>query len=347
MKAYVYYEAGVPWKLEDVPDPQPGYGEVLIKIDAAGVCGTDVGYRFGHTKLRVIPLIPGHEIAGTVVQTGADAEGVQIGDRVCVHYILSCARCRHCNTGNDNRCRNRISIGTHVSGGFAEYIVVPARNAFKLPDTISFEEGAIIGCAVTTAYHAVHFGQLVDGDTVVVFGLGGVGLQVIKWARFAGAARVIAVDIMEAKLAVAQNFGADVVINALRNKPSQKVREITDGYGADMAFECAGHPDSMREALLCIQGKSGYESGRLVGVAAFLDKIVIDQPLMFREGAFLRSGDHTREDLRTVIDLVGSGRVDVLEAITHRISFGDLERPLNLLKRREGNVIRAVLVPDA
>lgn len=344
MKAYVYREAAVPWKIEDVPDPKPGAREVLIRVDAAGVCGSDVGYRFGHTKPRAVPLVPGHEIAGTVVETGGEAEGVKTGDRVCVHYIISCARCRHCDSGNDNRCRNRQSIGAHVSGGFAEYVVVPDRNAFKLPVNITSEEGAIIGCAVTTAYHAVHVGGVSRGDVVVVFGLGGVGMQVLKWARFFGADRVVAVDIVGEKLEIAKSFEADLIIDATQQKPSATVHEITEGYGADMAFECSGHPHSMSEALACVHGKSVYESGKVIGVASYLNQIIIDQAWMFREGAFLRSGDHTREELRKVIGLVGAGRVEIAESITHKFPFSDLERPLRLLEHREGNVIRAVLL---
>ena len=344
MKAYVYREERVPWKMEEVPEPQPGPQDVLVKIEAAGVCGTDVGYYSGETKPRTSPLIPGHEIAGTVASVGDEVEGLAVGDRVCVHYIISCARCRHCDAGNDNRCRNRCSIGAHVDGGFAEYIAVPARNAFKLPDSVPFEEGAIIGCAVSTAYHALNMGKMEKGDTVAVFGLGGVGMHVVRWAKILGAGLVVGVDVVDEKLEAAKRFGADVVLHSTRDKPAEHIRYLTEGYGADMALECSGHPASMREAIQCLHGKSVYESGRLVGVAVFLDSVVIDKTTYFREGAFIRSGDHTREELRQVIQLAASGRIDLSSSITHRVPFTELNHIMEALEEKKEGIIRAVLV---
>ena len=223
-------------------------------------------------------------------------------------------------------------------------MVIPARNAFPLPDSISLEAGAIIGCAVSTAYHAVSYGGLQKGDTVVVFGMGGVGMHVIRWARLWGAGLVIGVDVIESKLQTATSFGADVVLHGRRDDVAVRVAALTDGFGADMALECSGSPESMRMAVKCLHGKSVYESGRLVGVAAFMDEVIMDQAWLFREGAFLRSGDHTRRDLREVIRLAGTGRIDLEPSITHRFNFGDLEHVLATLEARGENIIRAVLV---
>ena len=344
MKAYVYREGGKAWKMENVPNPEPGPDEVLIKVGAAGVCGTDTHYRSGRAAPKSVPLIPGHEIAGTIAELGEGVENAAVGDRVCVHYVVSCARCRHCDEGNDNRCRNRRSIGTHIPGGFAEYVVAPSRNAFKLPDSVSLEVGAIIGCAVSTAYHAVRCGGLAKGDTVVVFGLGGVGMHAVKWAHYFGAGRVIGVDVVESKRRKAGSFGADVVLDPQRDDVARKILELTGGYGADMALECSGHPDSMSSAVKSLHGKSVYESGILVGVAAYMDEIAIDRPWLFREGAFIRSGDHTRKDLREVIQLAGSGRINLEPSITHRFGFEKLETVLECLEERRDDIIRAVLV---
>ncbi len=343
MKAFLYREAGAAWKLEDVADVEPGPREVVVRTEAAGVCGTDVHYRFGRIKPKVTPLIPGHEIAGSVVAVGGEVIDVAVGDRVCVHYIVSCGQCKHCDAGHDNRCRRRRSIGTHLDGGFAEYVVVPGRNAFKLPENVSSEEGAVIGCAVATAYHALQIAGFAAGDSVAVYGLGGVGMQVVKWARCLGASLVVATDIADEKLSMAREFGADVVLHSVRETPHQRIHSLTDGYGIELAFECSGHPDCMRDALRSIHGKSGYESGKLVGVAAYLDSLVLDEPGLFREGAFLRSGDHTRQELREIIELVSAGRYNVNDTITHRFAFTEIERPLALLERKEGQVIRAVL----
>ena len=341
MKAYVYRQGGKAWRIEDVPDPVPGPGEVLIKVASAGVCGSDTHYRSGRIPVKAAPLIPGHEIAGTIARLGEGVEGVSVGDRVCVHYIISCARCRHCDVGNDNRCRSRVSIGTHVDGGFAEYVVAPSRNAFSLPDSVSFEVGSILGCAVSTAYHAVS--GVETGDAVIVFGLGGVGMHVIRWARIFGAGLVIGVDVAESKLRRAASFGADVTIDGRNGDIVEQVAKLTDGYGADFAVECSGHPDSMRTAIECLHGKSVYESGKLVGVAAMMDDVHLDRPWLFREGAFVRSGDHTRRELREVIRLAETGRIDLTSSVSHRFDFGDLEHVLACLENRRDDIVRAVL----
>lgn len=173
MKAFRFYEPKSPLKLEEVPAPTIEDNEVLVKIKAAGICGTDLHYKHGRIKPGKIPITLGHEIAGVVEEVGSKVRNVNVGDRVCVHYIISCGNYVHCSQGNDNRCRNRRSIGHHADGGFAEYLSIPSRNAFKLPDEIPFEQGAIIGCAVSTAFRALLVGEFKPGDTVAVFGLGG------------------------------------------------------------------------------------------------------------------------------------------------------------------------------
>ena len=346
MKAYVYRDSGAPWNMEDVPDPQPGPREVLIKVEAAGICGTDLHYRHGRTRAYTAPLIPGHEIAGTVAALGDGVQGVAVGDRACVHYVRSCGRCVHCDAGNDNRCRNRRSIGSHVDGGFAQYIAVPDRNAFKLPDSISTEDGAIIGCAVSTAYHALRLARLQPGETVAVFGLGGVGLHAAAWAKALGAGLVIGVDNVDAKLQIAAAHGADVVLHSERDNPAEAIHALTDGYGAEVALECSGHPRCMEAAIQCVHGKSAYESGRVVGVAVLLEPVVLPEPGSFREGAFMRSGDHTRAELRQVIRLVETGRVDLSRSVTHRFAFDELEKAMELIESRKETVIRAVLMVD-
>jgi len=344
MKAYLYRKPGAPWELEEVPDPRPGAGEVLVEVKAAGVCGTDLHYRHGRLEPYTAPLIPGHEIAGVVADVGEGVDGVCTGERVCVHYIVSCGSCRHCDTGHDNRCLRRRSVGAHLPGGFAEYLVVPARNAFRLADSIGFEQGAIMGCAVSTAYHALRLGWLGPGETVVVFGLGGVGLHAVALARLLGAGLVVGVDNDEPKLAIARTFGADLCLHAGRGDLVEVVRELTGGYGADLALECSGHPACMAAAVGCVHGKSIYASGRVVGVAPCRDEVRLTRPWQFREGALLRSGDHTRAELRQVIRLVEQGRVDLSASVTHRFAFEELERAMELVEARREPVVRAVLV---
>ena len=343
MRAFRFYEPGVPWKLEEVPIPPIGDSDVLVKIKASGICGSDLHYRHGRMKPWKIPITPGHEISGIVEEIGSRVKNVNVGDRVCVHYIISCGDCVHCSQGNDNRCRNRRSIGYHVDGGFAEYISIPARNAFKLPDEIPFDQGAIIGCAVSTAFHALRVGEFQPGDTVAVFGLGGVGMHAVAWARALGASMIIGVDIMDFKIRLAKEFGADYTINAAEEDPVKEIRYLTDDLGVDVSLEVAGTEKTMEYAILSAC-ESNYASGRVVSVAAQFKPIKIEGMRTLREGALRKSGDHTRDDLRRVIKLVKAKRIDLSKSITHRLRFDELNRGLEILDEKKENVLRIVLI---
>lgn len=267
MRAFKFYAPKQPLRLEKVPVSKPKTNEVLIRIRASGVCGTDVNYVNGKTLPYNMPIILGHEISGIIEEVGEDVKDLEVGDRIVVHYIISCGRCKQCMQGHDNRCRRRVSIGAHIDGGFAEYITVPARNAFKLPSNLTFEEGAIMGCAVSTPFHALFTGGFKAGDSVAVFGLGGIGMHAAMWARVLGAGLVIGVDISDFKLKLARELGADVTVNPKTEDPIKAIQDVTDGWGVDIAIECAGVPDTVRYALNSIQGKSRYETGRAVLVA--------------------------------------------------------------------------------
>jgi len=331
VKAFRFYEPKSPWKMEEIPTPTPQDEYALVKIKASGVCGSDLHYRHGRVEPGKVPITLGHEIAGVVEEVGKNAKSANIGDRVCIHYVISCGVCVHCSQGNDNRCRNRVSIGHHVDGGFAEYISVPARNAFKLPDEIPFEQGAIIGCAVSTAFHALRVGEFQPGDTVAVFGLGGVGMHIVAWARAFGASQIVGVDIADFKLRIAKEFGADLVINSTEVDSVKEIQDLTDGQGVDVSFEVAGTEKTMEASILSACGRSPYAAGRVVSVAAQFQPIRIAGMRTLREGALRKSGDHTRDDLRRVIELARTKRLDLSKSITHRMPFDRLNEAVELL----------------
>jgi len=340
MKAFRFYAPKQPLKLEELPEPEPGPGEVLIKIRASGICGSDINYVKGKTLPYNTPITLGHEISGTIEEVGDGVENLKVGDRVVVHYIISCGRCKQCIQGNDNRCRNRVSIGAHIDGGFAEYIAVPARNAFKLPQNLTFEEGAIIGCAVSTPFHALFTGGFKAGDTVAVFGLGGIGMHAAMWARTLGASLVIGVDISDFKLKVAEDLGVDVTVNPRREDPIKVVRDVTDGWGVDIAVECAGVPDTVRYTLESVRGRSRYETGRAVLVAVQPGPVSVE---WIREGLVTMSGDHTMDDLRRILALAERGRIDLTETITHKLPFEELNEAVNLLRSQAEDVVKVVV----
>jgi len=341
MRAFRFYKPNVPWELEEIPTPTVGADEVLVKIRASGICGTDLHYRHGRTLPEKIPITLGHEAAGVIEEVGEKVEGLVVSDRVCIHYVQSCGNCVHCSQGNDNRCRNRRSFGHHVDGGFAEYALIPARNAFKLPEEVPFDQGAIIGCAVSTPFHALKIGEFQPGDTVAVFGLGGVGMHAVAWARIFGASMIIGVDVADFKLHLAKELGADAVINVSEEDPVKAIMALTDGWGVDISLECAGTEKTMKDAIESVCGRSRYASGRVVSVAAQFQPI---QVVGLREGALRKSGDHTRDELRRIIGLVKSKRINLSRSVTHRLPFTELNRGLDILNKKREDVLKVVIL---
>lgn len=340
MKAFRFYTANEHLRFEDIPIPKIGENDVLVKIMASGVCGTDVHYTKGRAMPPHIPLILGHEIAGNIEKIGTNVKDLVIGDRVLVHYVISCGRCAQCVQGNDNKCRNRISVGVHTDGGFAEYISIPARNAFKLPSIMKFEEGAITGCAVSTPFHALFTGKFKAGDSVAVFGLGGIGIHSIIWAKLLGASQIFAVDISEFKLRLAKELGADIIIDPKLEDPIKVIRDAMDGWGVDIALECAGSPITVKYTLDSVRGKNKYETGRAVFVALQPGPISVE---WIREGLVTMSGDHTMEDLRRILALAARRRVDLSKTITHRIPFSRLGEGIEILENQTENAVKIVI----
>jgi threonine dehydrogenase-like Zn-dependent dehydrogenase len=332
---------GVGFEINDVDVPAIGPDDALVEIKAAGVCGTDLHYSRGEF-LPPLPRTFGHEGAGVVKEVGSNVTDVKVGDRVTMHYVISCGVCKHCMRGNDNRCRRRVSIGHDVDGVFAEYVKIPARNAVPMAPNIPFDWGAVTGCAVSTAYHAVTISGLRHGDTAVVFGAGGVGLHAAMWARFFGAGKVISVDLVDSKLAAARRYGADVTLNPSREDVLEVVKRETDGWGADAVIECSGSHAAMEQAIKSAKGKNPYETGTIVSVG--LQTKPFEANFMgLREGRLMVSGDHNRGEVVEILRLEETGRVDLSTSITKHISLGEINDAVNMLATRQENVERTII----
>ncbi|MBO0783081.1 MAG: alcohol dehydrogenase catalytic domain-containing protein [Ktedonobacteraceae bacterium] len=195
MKAIRLVEPLSPLQMHEIPVPTIGEGDVLVRVRAAGICHSDVHFRAGKVPVQPLPRTLGHEIAGVVEQVGSHVTTIKVGNRVCVHYVLSCGECCYCHMGNEQLCPQGSIIGSHVDGGYAEYVAVPERNAVHLPEEIPFEHGAILMCSSATAFHALHKSRLKSGETVAIFGVGGLGVSAIQLAYAFGALDVYAVDI--------------------------------------------------------------------------------------------------------------------------------------------------------
>jgi D-arabinose 1-dehydrogenase-like Zn-dependent alcohol dehydrogenase len=307
MKAVRLTAIGSPLEEHRIDVPRFGPSDVLIRIRAAGICHSDAHYRVGASLVTRLPLTLGHEIAGTVEDTGPSVTKLETGDRVCVHYLVTCGTCAFCRGGNEQFCATAEMIGKHRDGGYAEFIAVPDRSVFHLPDEIPFEQGAILMCSSATSLHALRKARLRAGETVAVFGVGGLGISAIQLALHLGAEKVFAVDINRAKLQLAARFGA-VPVNATEQDPVEQVREMTGGRGVDVALELIGLPLTMRQAVqsLAVMGRAA-----LVGLTPDSFEIAPYTELINKEAEIIGVSDHLASEIPTLLDLAGTGKLDL------------------------------------
>lgn len=331
-----------PFIVEDIDVPTIGRDEVLVDVQAASICGSDLLYHEGTFPVKDLPRTIGHEGSGIICEAGKNVKHIGRNDHVVIHYPASCGDCRWCLKGMDNRCRHRVNIGIDRDGTFAEYIAIPANNAVKMDKQIPFDWGSITGCAVSTAFHAVKRSKVESGETVVVFGIGGVGLHTVKWIDYHGVQRIIAVDLVDEKLEAALEYGADVVINANRRDVLDIISAETDGYGADTVIECSGATEAMNLALECVTGKSPFESGTIVAVGVQNESITIEQGA-FKEGRFLVSNDHTRHDLLKILQILEKDNIDLSQSIFDTITLSDFTEGIQLVRNHENIVGRIVV----
>ena len=237
----------------DRPDPQPGAGEVLIKTRASAICRSDMSLYYGSPIVggEVAGkglIIPGHEPAGEIIEVGSGVTMFKPGDRVAIYLAIGCGECRYCRSGYLMLCPNWICLGFDVDGGDADYIVAPAQNCLRLPDQLSYEAGAVMTDMVGTQYHTQKRLGVSGADTVAVFGIGPMGSAGVLIGKARGA-RVIAVDVLESRLEMAQQLGADEVVNSANEDPVERLLTLTDGEGVDIAIDCSGNPAGQNAAL--------------------------------------------------------------------------------------------------
>jgi propanol-preferring alcohol dehydrogenase len=250
MKAAVLESFGSPLKMREVEIPRIGPTDVLVHVRACGLCGTDIKIASGKISWIPVPIVPGHEIAGEISQIGDQVAKVKVGDRVAVHFYVTCGRCRYCLSGQDPLCANLTGlIGFNMNGGLAEFVKVPAANIFPLADSVAFPEGAILADAVATPYQALvrHTG-LRKGEVLVVVRAGGLGLHAVQIGRALGAL-VVVVDAVEAHLQKARELGADVTLNPERDNVLEVVKDRSDGRGADVVIDLAGRSETLEGGM--------------------------------------------------------------------------------------------------
>jgi len=342
MRAIRLLEPGKPLAMREVEIPRPGPEEVLIRVAAAGICHSDAHYRSGMTKAGPLPVTLGHEIAGVVEEIGACVPTCKVGDRVCVHYLVSCGRCHHCNRGAEQFCTSGQMIGKHRDGGMADRVCVPYRSVFGLPAEISTEHGAVMMCSSSTALHALRKARVQGGDTVAIFGVGGLGASAVQLARALGALPVYAVDINPVKLELAKGWGA-VPIHAAAVDPVKEIRRLTAGRGVDVAVELLGMPLTMRQAVqsLAVQGRAAIAglSDRTFEIASYTE-------LLSPEAEVIGVADHLAQEMPQLLEFARQGKLDLSKVITRVVPL-DADAVNGVLNEldRYGNHVRTVVVP--
>ncbi len=330
--------------LTEMPPPAAGAGELLVRVRACGICGSDVHGLDGSTGRRIPPLVMGHEAAGVVEETGPGVDGFKPGDRVTFDSTVSCGVCFFCRRGRINLCDNRQVLGVSCGdyrrhGAFAEYVAVPQQIAYRLPDALSFEHAAMIE-AVSIAVHAANITPLALDDTAVVVGSGMIGLLAIQALRLAGCGHVIAVDIDDARLKMALTLGADDALNPRHDDVVDAVRETTGGRGADAAVEVVGASEPIQTALASVR-----KGGVLTLVGNISPQVELPlQSVVTREikvlGSCASSGEYP-----ACLDLVARGAIRVAPLISAVAPLEEAPGWFERLYKREPNLMKVILQP--
>jgi D-arabinose 1-dehydrogenase-like Zn-dependent alcohol dehydrogenase len=342
VKAVRLVQTGQPLEMQEIPLPAVGDRDVLIKIRAAGICHSDVHYRAGRSAVGSLPQTLGHEIAGVVETTGAQASLFKPGDRVCIHYQGSCGQCYYCSRGFEQFCHKGYMIGKHVDGGYAEYIAVSERNVMLLPAEISFEHGAAMMCSSSTSFHALRKARLQPGETVAVFGAGGLGMSAIQLARGMGALDVYAIDINPDKLKQAEGYGA-IPVNAADGDPVAELRRLTGGKGVDVALELIGLPLTMRQSVLAL---GVFGRAVLAGVTEKPFEISGYYDLIGKEAEVIGCSDHLMQEFPLLLEYGRRGILDLSQVVTRTIPL-DADAINATMDALEGfgGAVRTVITP--
>ncbi len=316
MKAVQLVEIDQDLEDREIPTPTPISDEVLIKIEAAGICHSDVHYRDGISSVGYLPITLGHEVAGEIIELGSEVTEFQVGDRVCLNYMLTCGNCKYCVQETEQFCVKGKMIGKDVDGGYAEYIAFPTRGIFKLPDAISYEHAAVMMCSSATSLHALKKTRFKTGETIAIFGLGGLGISALQLAKVFGAATIYAIDIEPNKLATALEMGV-IPIDAKDDDPVEKIMELTHGEGVDVALELIGLPITMDQGV-----RSLARFGRLGLVGITTNNFDINSyEAICREKEIIGVSDHLLSELPFLLDLAKLGKLDLSKVVTNTVSL--------------------------
>jgi L-iditol 2-dehydrogenase len=331
-------------ELADMPTPTMGPGDLLIRVKACGICGSDVHGYDGSTGRRIPPIVMGHEAAGVIEQVGADVRRFRAGDRVTFDSTVYCGKCDFCRAGRINLCDNRRVLGVSCGeyrqhGCFAEFVAIPQHIAYKLPDGLSFDKAAMVE-AVSIALHAVGRARPALGDCALVVGAGMIGQLIVQALRAAGCGTLIAVDLDESRLEKAKQFGADHVLNAQSPGTAEKIKSLTGGIGPHAAFEAVGAAASFEMAITAVR-----KGGAVVLVGNLSQRVELPlQIAVTRELTLLGSCASSGEYL-VCLELMGRGTIDVQSLISAVAPLEQGPEWFTRLHRGESGLMKVILTP--
>jgi 2-desacetyl-2-hydroxyethyl bacteriochlorophyllide A dehydrogenase len=342
MRAVQLVQLGKPLEDVEVALPTIGSTEVLIRVAACGICHSDAHYRENISTIDRLPVTLGHEVAGRVETAGEEVQHVSPGDRVYVHYLVSCGCCDFCRRGHEQFCPKGQMIGKHRDGGYAEFIKVPGRNVFVLPDEIPFELGAIMMCSSATALHALNKACLKCGDSVAIFGFGGLGFSALQLSKAFGCQEVYVVDINPAKFASIAAFGG-VAIDATAGDPVDQIREATGGKGVDVSIELVGSAITMGQAIRCL---GVFGRAALVGLTAESMSVLPYTEVINKEVEIIGVSDHLAAELPLLMQLARNGKLCFPQGTLRFVGLNaaQINAALDAVERST-SPIRTVIVP--
>ena len=330
-------------EIAELPVPVPRPGEVLVRVEACGICGSDVHGYDGSSGRRIPPIVMGHEAAGKIAETGPGVTGFAKGDRVTFDSTVYCGTCAFCRRGEVNLCDHRQVLGVSCrdyrrAGAFAEYVAVPSRIVYRLPGTVSFEEAAMLE-AISVAIHAVSLAQVSGNATALVVGAGMIGILIVQALRAAGCSRIFIADLDSSRLKLAQDVGAHVTLSAKSDVATQ-VETLTGGAGVDVAMEAVGQADSVKASI-----ESVRKGGTVVLVGNISPEVVLPlQRVVTRQirlqGSCASAGEYPR-----AVELLASGAIQVKNLISAIAPLTEGPLWFERLYAREPNLMKVVLTP--
>jgi D-arabinose 1-dehydrogenase-like Zn-dependent alcohol dehydrogenase len=305
MKALQLFAQGQPLEAVDIEVDAPGPSDVIVRVEAAGICHSDVHYRSGPLGPKEFPITLGHEVAGSIVAVGDAVSDGRVGERVCLHYQTFCGSCRWCTAGHEQFCPEGRMLGNSRSGGYAEFITVPSVNAVFLPEGVPMEHAAVMMCSSATALHALRQARTVPSDRVAVWGVGGLGMSAIQLARAMGVEQVFAVDRNLERLELAAGLGA-TPINANEDAVAHLL-ELTGG-GVDVALELIGSGVTMKQ-VVDVLGPRGRAA--IVGLSPDTIEVAPYGELVGREAEIIGVSDHLLTEITELLDFYVAGHLDL------------------------------------